>query len=69
MELYSELFKEFMSSLSEDLPLSVDAAIPVAFLRDGARQMLDSVWAWEPKSVRDEREKAGGTLEELDHEY
>jgi len=65
--LKKELIEAFVLLIDEDVPASIDRSVPVVHQREGVRKTLETIFNWEPESIREARERSpNGIIEEVD---
>lgn len=56
LNLFTELYAAVFDQFDDRLPLSVDEGTARAYKRDGAAEILDTMWKWEPSHLMEEEE-------------
>lgn len=49
--LFTEFLAALLDQLDSELPANTNEALPVAFIRQGAKEMLYELWTWEPQGM------------------
>ncbi len=65
-EFFYDLFLSFFQEASDPLPSSTTEGTPVAYRRDGMREVVESCAEWAPESVLKQRLKEANTNDEQD---
>jgi hypothetical protein len=51
IELKRDLAAAFFTQMDEDLPLNAQEAMPLVFMREGARGSVGQIFDWKPKRI------------------